>query len=126
MKINLEPYNYYILYAAIILLLICICYTCMKALSLLKEIKKEQVHFDSIQTNITLSKIKAEAIQEKKAETHKNDKYFKVLLPILLAIYTTYRNDEELKGIKGYQKAASKVMDQKMHKQFVQNFIKTI
>lgn len=126
MKINLNPYNYYILYLAILLLVICICITCMKAFSLLKEVKKKKTDFDTIQNHVQLAKIKVEAMQEKKAETHKNDKYLKVLLPILLAVYTTYKNDEELEGMKGYRKAAGRVMDKKMRKQYMQDFIKTI
>lgn len=126
MKINLEPYNYYILYIAIILLIICLVITCMKALSLIKEINTKKPAFENINHDVQLAKIKTEAMKEKKEESHKNDKYLKVLLPILLAIYTTYRDDDELHGIKGYRKAAGNVMEKKMRKQYIQDFIKSI
>ena len=58
-------------------------------------------------------KILSLLLQEKKQESHKNDKYFKVLLPLLAAIYTTYRDDDECHGIKGYKKACKTVFQKK-------------
>lgn len=71
-----------------------------------------QPALENIQKQSTLLQIKQEVLQEKKQESHKNDKYFKVLLPLLAAIYTTYR-DDECHGIKGYKKACKTVFQKK-------------
>ena len=66
MSINLEPYNYWILYGALVLLLICLIIAGVKAVKLLKAVKTYQPVIDHMQTNTKLAQIKVEAMQEKK------------------------------------------------------------
>ncbi len=81
-----------------------------------KTLNKEKCYVSNIQHYIELSQIKIQSIKEKYKEDHKNDKYYKILIPILLAIYSTYQNDDELKGFKGYRTATKKVIKNKMQK----------
>ena len=97
---NLYPYNYYSLLIAVILVIIFLFLTLKHLASLAKTVQNMQPALENIQKQSTLLQIKQEVLQEKKQESHKNDKYFKVLLPLLAAIYTTYRDDDECHGIK--------------------------
>ncbi len=128
MSINLEPYNYWILYGALVLLLICLIIAGVKAVKLLKAVKTYQPVIDHMQTNTKLAQIKVEAMQEKKKEDAAKNKTLKLLLPILLAIKHTYDNDASLNGAKGYAKAASQVVkkrtdERKLFAQFKKEFM---
>lgn len=116
MNLNLYPLNLYILCLSACIVIIFLIITFMHLNTLEKVLKKEQSSINNIQHQIKLSQIKAQAIKEKYKEDHKNDKYYKVLIPILLAIYSTYQNDEELKGFKGYRTATKKVIKKKMQR----------
>lgn len=127
MLINLSPYNHWILYAAMLMLLIFLIMTGVKAASLLNAVKNYKPQFDSIQKNVTLAKIKTDAMQEKKKEDDAKNKKWKVLLPILLAIKHTYDEDASLNGAKGMAKAATKVVhdqneQRKLFAQFKKQF----
>ena len=113
MNMNLYPYNYYSLLIAVILVIIFLFLTLKHLASLAKTVQNMQPALENIQKQSTLLQIKQEILQEKKQESHKNDKYFKVLLPLLAAIYTTYRDDDECHGIKGYKKACKTVFQKK-------------
>ena len=128
MGINLEPYNYWILYGALVLLLICLIIAGVKALKLLKAVKTYQPVIDHMQTNTKLAQIKVEAMQEKKKEDAAKNKTLKLLIPILLAIKHTYDNDADLNGARGYAKAASQVVkkrtdERKLFAQFKKEFM---
>lgn len=113
MNMNLYPYNYYALLIAIILVIIFLFLSLKHLASLAKTVQNMHPALENIQKQSTLMQIKQEVLQEKKQESHKNDKYFKVLLPLLAAIYTTYRDDDECNGIKGYKKACKTVFQKK-------------
>lgn len=124
MNLNFMPYNYWILYAAIVLFLLFCVITAAKALHLLHAVKAEKPQADSIQRNITLAKIKVDAMQEKKTEDTEKNKRLSLLIPILLAIKHTYDNDDQLNGAKGMATAATRVVrsrneQKKMFDQFV-------
>lgn len=117
MPINLQPYNYWILYAACIALLVCFIILGMKAVHLLKTVNTLKPTMDNMQKNATLAQIKAEAMQEKKAEEAEKNKKLKFLIPFLLAIKHSYdTSDKSLshtKRIGNAAKAASTQMQQK-------------
>lgn len=110
MYLNLAPYNTYILYAALVLLLIFLIVTGVKAGKLLKAVKAVQPQAESIKTNVQLAKIKVDVMQEKKKEDAAKNKKYSILIPILLAIKHTYDADENLNGPKGMAKAANQVI----------------
>lgn len=110
MNMNLYPYSLYIVLICCICVIVCICITLSHLSKLSNTLQKTQITNDNIKLHYLNLKIKHEAIQEKKQEAHKNDKYYKLLLPILLAIYHTYQSDDSLKGFKGYRKATTNVL----------------
>ncbi len=116
MNFNLYPYNLYILGISACLVIICLVITLMHLGVFGKTLENEQKTINNINYQLKLSKLKLQAIQEKYQEEHKNDKYYKILLPFLLTIYSAYQNDEELKGFKGYRKATRKVIKNKIKK----------
>ena len=124
MGLNLEPYNYWILYASLVLLLLFLIITAFKVLKFTKELKTIKPTADHINLNSKLSKIKVDALQEKKKEDAKKNKVYQILLPILLAIKHTYDTDNNLNGTSGMIKAAQRVIknrndQKKLFKQFM-------
>lgn len=107
---TIEPYNYYVLYASLILLVLFLIYTAVKAGHLLKTVSGMKASVKPVNDNITLAKIKLEAMQEKKAEDSKKNKAASVVIPFLLLAYRLYKDDDELHGWKGYKKAAGRAM----------------
>jgi membrane protein insertase Oxa1/YidC/SpoIIIJ len=111
-KVDLYPYNYWILYASIALLVIFIIMLLMKLAELPKAIKTYDPTFKSIERNLKLMQIKTEAMEEKRKEDEKKNKIFKLLLPILTAIYTIYRTHDDYNGVKGFGEAAKTYLRQ--------------
>ena len=121
---NIYPYNYWILYAAITALVITIIVSLVKIAGMAKEMMaflKPKV--DKLQREATLAQIKMNAMAEKKAEDEKKNKYLKLALPILLAIYSIYRKDETASGPQGYIKAAKTYFNTRSEEQ---KFIKKV
>lgn len=111
MDLSLTPYNYYILYASIGILVLSLILTALKALSSLKAMKAAtDPYVKSMNTKIKLMNIKTEVLAEKKAENDKKNKYIKLAIPILLAIQKVYKNNDDMEGPKGYMQAAQKYM----------------
>ena len=104
----LEPYNFYVLYAALILLVIFLIYTALRAGKLLKTVNHMKESVKPVSDQVTLAKIKVEAMQETKAENRKKDKIASVVIPFLLYAYQVYKKDDSLHGIRGYNKAMAK------------------
>ena len=113
MKMNLYPWNYYILYASILLLVIFIVLTAMKALGLLKEVQNLQKGTEPMQRSLSLMQIKMEAMNEKKAEQKQKNKILMAAIPVLLAVQKAYSSDDSLEGVKGYAGALKKVAGDK-------------
>ena len=109
MKLNLYPYNYWILWASCLVLALCLVILVSKALNLVKQLKVMQAATEPMQKNLKLMQIKTEAVNEKKAEQQKKNKLLMAAIPILLAVQKAYSADDELHGVKGYTAAAKKV-----------------
>ena len=114
MNINLAPYNWYIFYGALALLVVFLVVLVLHALPLMKEMKSHSDDFSSIRTNIELTKIKTEAIKETKQASKKNDKAMSALL-LLLAIHKAYR-DKDHHGPHSYLDTAAEVLQKRKAK----------
>lgn len=124
MQLNLYPYNFYILYGALVLLLVFLIILAVKGVHLLKAISKETPTLQNMQKNVQLTQIKIEAMQEKKAEDDKKNRWLKPLIPFLLAAYHIYRQDNELHGLKGMGGAARQVLLERAQKNGLINQLK--
>lgn len=111
MNLNLYPYNFYILYASIALVVIMLIVLLVKLIKSAKTLQAMQPALDSMSRNMKLLEIKSEVINESSEASKKAMQPYLTLAPILFAIYMIYKNDEDLKGIKGYEKAARRYMD---------------
>ena len=104
---NLYPYNYWILYASIALLVIVLIKSLLDIAKAAKEAAAAVKPLtDDLNRNAALMKIKTDAINEKKQENAKKNKYLKLALPIVLGVYRQYRKDETATGPKGVVKSA--------------------
>lgn len=121
---NIYPYNYWILYAAIAVLVITLIVSLVKIAGMAKEmIAFITPRTEMLQRKAALTQIKLDAMAEKKAEDAKKNKVLKMVLPILLAIYSIYRKDDEANGPSGYIKAAKTYFNDRSEEQ---KFIKKI
>lgn len=127
MNLQLYPYNLWILYGAIVLLVIFLIMTLLKLLNFLKVVQSKQPQLQLIQDRVMASQQKVESINQKIAQTQKKISPLIKALPILLAIQKIYDMTDD-NGIKGYRTATSKYFNQqKNQKDFikqVQNAIK--
>lgn len=114
MNINLAPYNWYIFYGALALLVVFLVVLVVHALPLMKEVKSHSDDFSSIRKNAELTKIKNEAIKETKQASKKNDKAMSALL-LLLAIHKAYR-DKDQHGPRSYLDTAAEVLQKRKAK----------
>lgn len=110
MNINLYPYSLYIVLICCICVIVCLCISLKHLSTLANTLQANKKTAQLISYHYTNIQIKRSALKEKKIESHKNDKYYKILIPILLAIYHTYQSDDSLKGFKGYRKATTNVL----------------
>jgi len=107
MTLNLYPYNYYIFYASIVLVIIFIILFLVSLVKMAKSLQPYEPTLNNIEHNTKLMEIKMEAINEKKAEDAKKNKYLKIALPIVLAIKQIYDHNDEYHGLNGYKQAAN-------------------
>lgn len=98
---NIYPYNVYILYAACAALLITLISAVPVVLKLKKTVDEKMPVINHMQEQIELASIKASAVQEKKAEDRKKNRIYKIALPVLLAVYESYRRNAEANGLHG-------------------------
>ena len=85
---DIYPYNYWILYAAIAALILTIIISLVQIARMAKEMMNFlQPRTAKLERNMKLMQIKMEAMNEKKAENAKKNKYIALALPVLLAVY---------------------------------------
>lgn len=109
---DITPYNYWILYAAIAVLVL----TLIVSLLQMARYAKDMLAFlqpktDKLQRDLKIMQIKMDVMNEKKAADAKKNKYIMIALPILLAVYQAYQKDDEAVGPKGVVKAAKSVYE---------------
>lgn len=105
---NIYPYNMYFLYAACAFLICYLIIFFLKAMNFLKTMKTTNVSIQVIKDKVDHLQYVSNAINEqKKAKKTIQNQLIKILLPIVVSIILTYRQNDELEGFKGYV-AASK------------------
>ncbi len=125
MNLNLYPYNYWILYLSIALVVVFLIILLMHALKLLKTLGTLQTAADSLQTRMNHINADLEILQKKRDPLPVDPK--KVLAAWLLfrAIRKEYKNTPE-RGIKGISKSAVKVIEKRNRSESLQKEIKKI
>lgn len=122
MKINLYPYNYYILYAAIALLVVFLILLVVKAMPLLKSLQNLQGSLDTLNNSTAAMQAKLELLQPK--DEKKKVKLSPAQLFNLLLLYNAVRKDykkAEGSGIKQVGSSASNVLYSRGKQSMIQN-----
>lgn len=108
---NLNPYNWYIFFVALALLIVFGIITVVRSLPLIRELKAHKPEMDNIKKNIEHTKIKTGAIKETKETSKKNDKALSSLL-LLWAIHKAYKAKDE-RGPRAYMDTAAEVLQKR-------------
>ena len=106
---NIYPYNMYFLYAACAFLICYLSIFLLKMMNFQKLIKTTNVSIQVIKAKVDHLQYVSNAINEqKKAKKTIQNQLIKILLPIAVSIILTYRQDDDLKGFKGYMTAGKR------------------
>ena len=106
---NIYPYNMYFLYAACAFLICYLTIFVLKMMKFQKSIKTTNVSIQVIKAKVDHLQYVSNAINEqKKAKKTIQNQLIKILLPIAVSIILTYRQDDDLKGFKGYMTAGKR------------------
>ena len=106
---NIYPYNMYFLYAACAFLICYLTIFVLKMMKFQKSIKTTNVSVQVIKAKVDHLQYVSNAINEqKKAKKTMHKQLFKMLLPIAVSIILTYRQDDDLKGFRGYMTAGKR------------------
>ena len=74
----------------------------MSLMGTVRALAEKKPVLDDIQRYATLAQVKTQAYAEKKAEDDAKNKYVKLALPIVIAIYEIYKKNPEMVGPKGF------------------------
>ena len=106
---NIYPYNMYFLYAACAFLICYLTIFLLKMMNFQKSIKTTNVSVQIIKAKVDHLQYVSNAIDEQNKIKKKIQKQLiKILLPIAVSIILTYRQDDDLKGFKGYMTAGKR------------------
>lgn len=106
---NIYPYNMYFLYAACAFLICYLTIFVLKMMKFQKSIKTTNVSVQVIKAKVDHLQYVSNAINEqKKAKKTIQNQLIKILLPIAVSIILTYRQDDDLKGFRGYMTAGKR------------------
>ena len=106
---NIYPYNMYFLYAACAFLICYLTVFLLKMMNFQKTIKTTNVSVQIIKAKVDHLQYVSNAINEqKKAKKTMYKQLFKMLLPVAVSIILTYRQDDDLKGFRGYMTAGKR------------------
>ena len=106
---NIYPYNMYFLYAACAFLICYLIIFLLKTMNFLKTMKTTNVSIQVIKDKVDHLQYVSNAIKEQnQAKKTIQNKLIKILLPIAVSIILTYRQDDDLKGFKGYMTAGKR------------------
>ena len=106
---NIYPYNMYFLYAACAFLICYLTIFLLKMMNFQKLIKTTNVNIQVIKAKVDHLQYVSNAINEqKKAKKTIQNQLIKILLPIAVSIILTYRQDDNLKGFRGYMTAGKR------------------
>ena len=107
--LNFAPYNFWILYASIAILVITMFTTLSKVLKFGKAVSAYKPQIASIQQNVQRSAVKAQAVAGRMNQIMSIVKPAIAALSLLLAAKALYDKREE-SGISGFTKATSDVI----------------
>ena len=106
---NICPYNMYFLYAACAFLICYLIIFLLKMMNFQKLIKTTNINIQVIKAKVDHLQYVSNAINEqKKAKKTIQNQLIKILLPIAVSIILTYRQDDDLKGFRGYMTAGKR------------------
>ena len=116
---NIYPYNMYFLYAACAFLICYLTIFLLKMMNFQKLIKTTNVSVQVIKAKVDHLQYVSNAINEqKKAKKTIQNQLIKILLPIAVSIILTYRQDDDLKGFKGYMTAGKREFARRGNSEF--------
>ena len=106
---NIYPYNMYFLYAACAFLICYLTIFVLKMMKFQKSIKAANASVQVIKAKVDHLQYVSNAINEqKKVKKTIQNQLIKILLPIAVSIILTYRQDDDLKGFRGYMTAGKR------------------
>ena len=106
---NIYPYNMYFLYAACAFLICYLIIFLLKMMNFQKLIKTTNVSIQVIKAKVDHLQYVSNAINEQKKVKKKiQNQLIKILLPIVVSIILTYRQNDDLEGFKGYAAAGKR------------------
>ena len=119
---NLSPYGFYILYAMLIITVICIL------LFLFKFFALNTALVLSMQTATKMDKMSetAMSVSKKLTQAKKNLGLLFTVLPLAFMIHSTFRKEVEENGLKGYKKATNKVISRELEKKQMESYVRKI
>ena len=120
--LNFAPYNFWILYASIAILVITMITTLSKALSLGKAINAYKPQLDNIQKNVQRSTVKAQAVAGRMKQIMSIVKPAIAAMSLMLAAKALYDKRPE-NGINEFTKATSDVIAARASKR---NFVSAV
>ena len=106
---NIYPYNMYFLYAACAFLVCYLIVFLLKMMNFQKSIKTTNISVQMIKAKVDHLQYVSNAINEQKKVKKKiQNQLIKILLPIVVPIILTYRQNDDLKGFRGYMAAGKR------------------
>ena len=117
---NIYPYNMYFLYAACAFLICYLTIFVLKMMKFQKSIKTTNVSVQVIKAKVDHLQYVSNAINEqKKAKKKIQNKLIKILLPIAVSIILTYRQNDDLEGVKGYAAAGKREFTKRANSEII-------
>ena len=117
---NIYPYNMYFLYAACAFLICYLFIFLSKTMNFLKTMKTTNVSIQVIKDKVDHLQYVSNAIKEQnQAKKTIQNKLIKILLPIAVSIILTYRQNDELKGFKGYAAAGKREFTKRANSEII-------
>ncbi|MEE8807362.1 MAG: hypothetical protein SOI44_02955 [Lactimicrobium sp.] len=120
--LNLYPWNLWILWASIILLVVFLIILATHAVPLLKTIKQISKQVSGLQERQKALQIRKEVLQEKGAQVKKSAKPALVLLPMLYALHQQRKKHPE----QDMKEAMNQVMMDKIRKQDLRDLLASL
>lgn len=121
---TLHPFNMWILWASVALLVIVLIITGIKAVHLMKNLKPVMEKTDYAKNGVQAAQIKVDAVKEKGKSAKKKYGPLIKLLPLVIAIIKNYNNDDEKHGREGWKAAAEETASEKIKKKDLREFFK--
>lgn len=123
---NLSPYGFYILYAMLIITVICILLFLFKFFALNKALILSMQTAGQTAAKTDKMSETAMSVSKKLTQAKKNLGLLFTVLPLAFMIHSTYRKEVEENGLKGYKKATNKVISRELEKKQMESYVRKI